>query len=310
MDTPMQPSAGGPTMLGALLSETFAYAKAHMAELLLGAVVFGAILGGMQFLVGTQVASGIEQNMGLDTERMEELSARIEAGDEAALAELEVMLKDGFAGMNDDQQMAAGLGMMKAVAPAAGLSVLVSILLGFLAHAYFSLVAVEGKDVSSTLKRATTVMFPLIGVSIWSTIRSFVWVPVLVIIALPFLGAPGLMLIPVAIAAAFVLGLLFYPRFIAAPLIFLAERKGITGSVDDSFRRTRGYWGKIVGNMLVAMIVFGILSFVVNMVLALALSSVPAVLAILTQIVSQLVMAVSTVFSVRLSHTILQHPRA
>ena len=297
-------------MLGGLLAETFAYAKAHMAELLLGAVVFGAILGGLQLAVGTRVATGLEQNMGLDTERMEELSGRIEAGDEAALAELEVMLKDSFAGMNEDQQMAAGLGMAKAVAPAAGLSVLVSILLGFLAHAYFSLVAVEGKDVGSTLKRATAVMFPLIGVSIWSTIRSFVWVPVLTLVTVPFLGAPGLMLVPVAIAAAIVLAVLFYPRFVAAPLIFLAERKGVTDSVDESFRRTRGYWGKIVGNMIVAMIVFGIASMVVNLVLALLLSSIPAVLAVLTQVVSQLVMAVSTVFSVRLSHTILQHPRA
>lgn len=301
-------------MLGALLSETFAYAKAHMAELLLGAVVFGAILGALQLAVGTQVATGLEQNMGLDTERMEELSGRIEAGDEAALAELEVMLQDSFAGMNEDQQMAAGLGMAKAVAPAAGMSVLFSVLLGFLAHAYFSLVAVEGKDVGSTLKRATSVMFPLIGVSIWSTIRSFVWVPILALVFLPFVGGAGsglmLTLIPVAIVAAIVLAVLFYPRFIAAPLIFLAERKGITASVDESFRRTRGYWGKIVGNMIVAMIVLMIASFVVNIVLAIVLSSIPAVLAILTQIVSQLVMAVSTVFSVRLSHTILQHPRA
>ena len=310
MDTSGQPSAGGPTLLGGLLSETFAYAKAHVAELLLGAAVFGLILGGLQLAVGMRVAKGMQQHMGLDTQRMEELSGRIEAGDEAALDELEDLLQDNFAGMNDDQKMAAGFGMAKAVAPAAALSTLVSILLGFLAYAYYSLVAVEGKDVRTTLNRAAREMFPLVGVSIWSFIRSFVWIPVLALVLVPFLGAGALALMPLAIGAAVVLAIVFYPRFIAAPLIFLAERKGVVGSVNDSYLRTRGYWAKIVGNMIVAMIALGIASFVVTMLLAAVLSSVPVVLAVLSQIVSQLVMALSTVFSVRLSHTVLQHPRA
>ena len=165
---------------------------------------------------------------------------------------------------------------------------LVSWLVSLLAYAYYALVAVEGKDVQGTFARAKSSMLPLFCVNFWAMLRSFVWIPILGLIPAIILG----------------------PRFVAAPLVHLTEGKGVTASVSESYSRTRGYWPKIVGNMLVAILVALVASIVVDMVLALLFSSLLPVMAVAKQLVMQASTAFLTVFSVRLSHTILRNPRA
>ncbi len=277
----------GPAPLGQLLSEAFEYSKAHARELFLGALVFGALIGILNAGFGTHVQRAVNQgmeDMGIDTERMQELSARMEAGDEQAMVELEAML-NGMQGGAAAKQM---MGTMGAAMPYFGLATLLGLLISFVAYAYYALVAVEGKDLNTTIARAQKVLLPLTGVSIWSFLRSFIWIPIIGII-------PAIILCP---------------RFIAAPLIFLTEGKGVTASVSSSYARTRGYWGKIFGNSLVAAIIMIVVSIVLHVVLNVALSSAPIVLLVLSQIIAQCLMAVMIVFSVRLAHTVLQHPRA
>lgn len=288
-------SSVGPARLGVLLSETAEYCKAHWQSLALGAVVFGVIMG----LVSTSVSlrtddivrRGIGQ-MGIDTQRMEELNRRMEAGDETALAELETLLSGEFEGMNDQQiarkMMGPVGGAIATMLPIMGISMLISWLVTLLAYAYYSLVAVEGKDVRGTLMRMKVAFLPLVGVSLWSMLRSFVWIPIIGIIPAIFLG----------------------PRFIAAPLIHLVEGKGVTASVSESFTRTRGYNGKILGNVIAAGILVGVASMVLSAVLSMLLVSLPPVHMVVVQIVSQSAMAFVMVFVIRLAHTILQQPRA
>src|SRR3989338_5770445 len=77
--------------LGKLLSETWSFVQAHAKIILIGAVVFGLVMGGIQFafacVLGYQ-AKDMMENVGLDEERMEDLAERMEAGDEAALGEM------------------------------------------------------------------------------------------------------------------------------------------------------------------------------------------------------------------------------
>jgi hypothetical protein len=125
-------------------------------------------------------------------------------------------------------------------------------------------------------------------VNLWAMLRSFIWIPLIGLIPAIILG----------------------PRFIAAPLIHLMEGKGITASVSDSYSRTKGYWAKIVGNVIVIAVVTMIAAFIVSMPLSMAFSAMSVVGGVMQQIVSQAAMACMTVFTVRLSHTILQHPRS
>jgi len=291
---PSQPIAG-PAPLGLLLSETFLYCKAHWQSLAVGVAVFGVVTGlmgaSLAAKTGDTVVRGMDQ-MGIDTDRMEELSGRIEAGDETAMAELETMLAGQFDGMNDEQMartiMGPVGGMITEMAPTIGVGIFVSFLLSLLAFAYYSLVAVEGKDVAGTLSRTKSVFLSLFGVNVWATLRSFVWIPILGLIPAIILG----------------------PRFVAAPLIHLMEGKGVMASVSDSYRRTRGYWPKIVGNVIVAAIIAIVTMMLLNVVVSMVLSAIPGAPIIANNILSQGMMAFMTVFAVRLSHTILQHPRS
>lgn len=279
-------SSAGPTPLGQLISESVAYAKAHMQPLVAGAIVFG-IVAGMLGVVFQQQVGLIVDDIGIDLERMEELGNRIEAGDEAALEEFESML----AGIDDEDVSAAmgrGAEALAKFTPRNILLSLVGMLVSLLAYAWYTLVAVEGADLGGTANKAKRAFLPLLGVYVWATIRSFAW--------LPFVG--------------WIIAIVVGPRFVAAPLIHLTEQKSITQSVSESYRRTKGYWGKIVGNWIVAGLLFGLCALVAMMVLGLFLGAVPVALVFIGQIVGQISMAVFVVFSVRLSQTILQHPRA
>lgn len=281
----------GPTPLGQLLSESFAYYKAHFVTLAIGAVVFGILMGLLGVYSAGKVQSSVSEmmgGMGVDLEKMEELSARMEAGDETALAELEAAIGGIAAPQNPEEAGMKAMSSMAKMMPFVGVAGLISFLLSFVAHAFYVLVAVEGKDVNGTMSRAQGALLPLVGVSLWSFLRSFAWIPLLGIIPAIILG----------------------PRFVAAPLIYLTEGKGVTASVSSSYARTRGYWPKIVGNVIVAALVMIIAGIVLGIVFGMALGTMSPVAIVVKQVVSQVLMAFMAVFIVRLSHTILQHPRA
>ncbi len=282
----MSPSSAGPAPLGQLLSDTFNYAKAHAQPLFIGALIFGVVMGVLSVSLGAQVQknAGMMMNgMGFDLERMQELNERMEAGDEQALAELEAMTEK----VKEGDVSAAMQGMMKSVVPSLGLFAILSMLISFLAYAYYAIVAVEGKDLNASIGRAQKVILPLAGVSIWSFLRSFAWIPVIGFIPAIILG----------------------PRFIAAPLIFLTEGKGVMQSVSDSYSRTKGYWGKIIGNLIVAGILMVVVSAVLSVIFGAILMSTSSVMMFVSQVISQLLMAVMVVFIIRLSQTVLQNPR-
>lgn len=305
-------STAGPAPLGQLLSETFAYCKAHAASLGLGVVVFGLIMGAYSGFAEHSTSQldmmGNGTGGGMNMAKMEEISARIEAGDETALADLQAALKDAPTGMNDQVKDAQTKMFMQKFLPLLGAGGIIVMLVSWFAQAYFALVAVEGKDIQGTIARAPRVMLPLVGISIWSFLRSFSWIALIGVV----FGAVTMQwgIVALSFAAAVVLMLVFYPRFIAASLIYLAEGKGVMASVSESYKRTRGYWPKIVGNAIVAAIVIGLVSIVVSIVLGLVLSMIPGGASVAAGLVRQASAAFMMVFTIRLSHTILQHPRS
>lgn len=284
-------STAGPTPLGQLLSETFSYCKAHVVPLVAGVVVFGVLSGFLGAYAASTVqrsVGGMMNGMGVDVNRMQELSARMEAGDESAMAELEEMLADGPGKMDEAVAAQKAMGMMTTLLPVVGFAGIISLLLGFLANAYYALIAVEGKDLNATLARVPGVILPLAGVSVWSFLRSFAWIPLIGIIPAIILG----------------------PRFVAAPLVYLTEGKGVMASVSSSYARTSGYWGKIIGNVIVAGLIAFVVSMVAGMILGAVLFAIPSLMIIVQKIVGQAMVAFLTVFVVRLASTVLQHPRS
>lgn len=101
------------------------------------------------------------------------------------------------------------------------LSVIMAIVT-FVASAYFMelVLADIGTSEFTVVKKTVSGTFTLVFLSLWMGIRSFGWVPVI---------GP-------------LLSILYLPRFVAAPLLCLRDRRGLVDSVATSMRLTQGLW--------------------------------------------------------------------
>ncbi len=122
----------------------------------------------------------------------------------------------------------------------------------------FALVlAVDRKcDVHPALKRSFLVLWRIILGGIWIMLRSFAWIG---IFSIPFLimgdRNPGMAMIGwLLLGAAFICAIAFLPRLSFINVIQLRDGTGILESGELSLERTKGYWGKIVGNCFLFML--------------------------------------------------------
>lgn len=172
-------------------------------------------------------------------------------------------------------------------------------------------------------------LLPLFGVHLWAHFRSFGWLLILSYmfakLGLRFKdmnnellsGALAIMTIGCALAGI-ICSIVFSPRFIAAPLLYLREKKGIRESVESSLRRTKGYWGKIVGNSLLLLLCVLPVSFVIIIlsrmqrgIIGLDGEQLVMILVLITLIAicRTLIIGVMTGFMKELAETVVQHPR-
>ncbi len=281
-------------LLGQLLSDSWSFCKTYWKPILIAAAICGTISsfvgGGVSHKAGMQVG-GMMQNMGVDIEKMEELTTRMQAGDETAGKEMEALINARFGEMTDEQsaKMAMGMGsnMIGAMAPFIGLSVLVMLLLGVASNAFFLLLGLNPtQDAMAIARRVPGLFFPLLGVWIWIFLRSFLWIPILGIIP----------------------AIIWGPRFYLAPVLLVQEKMGILQSARESYSRTKGYWGKIVGNSIVA----GLCTMLASIVLSIAVGILAIMLPLLGSWVSTIAgyvfSAFMMIFMVKLSITILANP--
>lgn len=141
------------------------------------------------------------------------------------------------------------------------LGIFVSLLLLIVVAYVFSLYVLivlydEHTGWKSTLRKALALILPFLWLSIWIFIRSFIWIPLAILlggpIILSLLGATGVVSILLFFAVVAILFLFFYhlPRLQFGQVLLIKEGKKARQCVEESFLRTQGYWGKIVGNQL------------------------------------------------------------
>lgn len=265
--------------LSTLLSDSWNFYQKNMTAIVIASVVVGLIVG----FFGLYAQQKIGSSMGINMDRMEDVMDGMRDGDEGALKELEAMgnaLEEQFGG-TQAQQMQAMMGYAKGALPFVGLTAIIGFLVSVAFYAFMLLLVVEQKDTAATANRTAGMFLPLLGLYLWIFIRSFVWIP--------FLG----------IIVAIILG----PRFVLSPLILVKEKKGVFESATLSYKRTSGYWGKIVGNMIVAGGLLWIVMAVVTMVLSMGGFSVTTVVG---AVAKQLVMAYFIIFATLLAAAILK----
>lgn len=284
-----------PTTLGTLLSSAFHNCRERLRPFLVGVVLFGSLVAIVSTVSNRRIESHIWQGMqglGVDQSRMMELQEKLQSGDEGAVEEAMAEIQTtmgGIDGMSDDERNALfareGMAMLLRVLPVMSVGVLAWAVISLLATAYYLFFSLgKGKDAVEILSSSLHSVFPLLGVWIWSFLRSFAWIPIIGIIPAIILG----------------------PRFALAPVILVTQNKGVAGSVAESYAKTRGYWGKIVGNLLVLGLILMLVSWAVSLV-AIPLAVMSRVLSIwIHAVVQQGTMAYGVMFLVLLTKTILE----
>lgn len=263
--------------LGTLFSDTFKHLQKNMTTIAIGVVVFGVIMAGINWYMAGQ-ARGVASTMGVDTNRMEELAEMMEAGDEAAVQEMMAEFEKTMGGLAADES--AVLGLYQKMAPTFILVSLISALVFMVAMTYYTVVALKSSDVQTTLNDVMKLLLPMIALQIWVFLRSFAWVPI----------------------AGVVLGIILGPRFILAPVLLIKEKKGVFESASASYERTKGYWGKIFGNMFVVAILGVITVTVLSRILSIGGVQVAMVA---TALLSQVFAAYLMTFATKLAVSIL-----
>lgn len=273
--------------LGQLLSDSWSSFRRALMPIVIGAVIFGLIMAVGQSFVGQRVVqrtgSALER-LGFDQQQMQDLQQRIQAGDQAAMDEFTQQMQ-GLGGVQGEAMAGAALSMYKDLLPVMGASMLIMWVISLIASAYFLLIALDGKlTFQAALAKTPGLIIPLFLLSLWIMIRSFIWIPIIGIITAIILG----------------------PRFVCAPVLLARDHKGILESASMSYAKTSGYWGKIFGNLFVAivgvMIAFMVLGVIVS-IFGVRVSG------ILMPMINMLVTAFITIFVVRLSATILSNAR-
>ena len=279
--------------LGTLCSDSVTFIKKHLTALLVGAVVFGVATNGIGWwLAGSAAMQGVnfgawQQQLEGASKRMEELQQKAVQGglDAASQKEMEVLGKQMM------EQSLQGVGAMstvlKAMLPAIGLSLLLTIVVALIAKSYFLVIAVKGMtDAGAAAQGTVGAIVPLVGLWLWIAIRTFVWIPVL----------------------GFFIAIVVGPRFLLSPLYLLEQKKGVMESARMSYGKTKGFWGKIIGNVfvfaLVTMICAAILGKLAVGVLGLMLGGFVAA------IIGELASAFIMIFAMQLARTVIGSARA
>jgi hypothetical protein len=183
--------------------------------------------------------------------------------------------------------------------------------IAYLAGIFLYILAIEEGAPKEMVKSTKSLTFPLMGLYAWVFVRSFIWAPML-------LGA--FVLIPLILLAqrdhslyatvflVFIACVVFYifmfinsMRYFLSSAIMIKDHTSIRESARRSRELSRGYLGKIIGNLLLLGLAAGALYMAFALVLPFER------LALATQ---QIVTVFTTIFTAKLSLAVLEKARA
>ena len=294
---PLLPMASSP--FGKLFSNSVKHTKKYIKPILTGVIIFGVLTAGAQIYLTKEIeteVSNVLEDLGTSTVEMGGIVDRIGEGDEAAMEELvEKMAEAGkvLEGMDEMEKTAymksQAMTIFSSVLPKFGTAALVLAIIYLIGSLYY-LVQATDKATSSgkILKRTISLILPIIGVSIIFAVISLVGV-------IPILGIIVLLIV--------------MPRLSLACYLIAKEKKGVIESISLSWKRSKGYWCKIIGNYILFGIILGLITWGIIIVSA-SLTAISVLLyTIVYALAMQLISAFSFVFYVNLSETVNANPR-
>lgn len=195
---------------------------------------------------------------------------------------------------------------------------IVSGLVGLYSYLFYLLAVVRKASFGAIAKEAFAKFLPFLGLNILIGLRSFVWVSLLGV-PLYYLGAQDegnpmyVMLATILVIAGVVLAFVYMPRLILAPVVWLVEKLSVSAAIDRSIAVTKGYWGKIVGNVLLLNIIFMLFMMVVSLITGILGAASEDIGSLVSSIAStffsQYFQAIFAAFLLLLSGELIAHPR-
>lgn len=274
------PMSTGPKSVSVLLTEAYALVRHLVQPIVAGAVLFGiisALIGGSMVVgaIGSIGFDRFEQQMQQFEQRMEEINQRLEAGDTAALDDIQI----------PEAELADVTATIWSAMPAVIGGSLLLLLVAFVSRAFVIVVLVRKlADPMQAFNGFGKHVVPLVLLWIWLFLRSFVWIPLV----------------------GWIVAIVLAPRFIAAPLYLLEEGKGVRESVRLSMRVTIGAWGRIVLPCLAAALIAMVVSAILDSILGDAGMILGIILAVANELLSAYVMATGII----VARDVLAHPTA
>ncbi|MBT7337186.1 hypothetical protein HN801_00580, partial [Candidatus Peregrinibacteria bacterium] len=158
-----------PESFTSLLQKSWTYFTGHIKPILIAAVTFGVVLHVAQTSLTHSAMGSVEDRLGsIDIEKMEDLSERIENGDEQAFQEM--MAEFGVLGeggeIDEEEMEKLAMGFLKKFIPVIGVFTVVMMILSLVSFTYFSILALD--DTQSALhvfRRTPGLILPIIGIS-------------------------------------------------------------------------------------------------------------------------------------------------
>ena len=308
-----------PLSLGQLLAATWSTFRKLFVPILVGVLVLLAVyaLGG--FFLGPRLQNVFQELTGVNSQEMQQLQVlgmRAQQGDTSAATELKKMQQGIAQRLTDKGSPEYVKTLFLSAAPLILLTILAFFIIQVFITTYLIVVAaMQQTDIGKLLCKTCQAALPMVGIYLWSLLRSFLWLPLAGVI-LGLLFPPLWLLFLISIPIGAVLQVVLVPRFLLAPIIFIREGTGVLKSVQLSYERSRGYWGKIVGNLFV----LGVLSWVIGFALVFLFGIIGGMIGqvIFSSLffvfgfkmaINYFLYAVMAIFLMHLTLTITEHPR-
>ncbi len=254
-----------------------------------GALVFGTVMAVLQVNLRKTVmerGSVMMENLGANADQFKQLMDKANGGDSDAAQELAKQMADLGSKNAADMVGAQMAGVAKGMFPSLGMAAVLSALVGVLSATYFILLALRQQSADVVASSIPSLALPMIGLWIWTFIRSFAWIPLIGV----------------------VFALYYYPRFLAAPIFLVEQDKGVFDSVKMSLQSTEYYWGKIMGNVLTLGLLFVIASIICGLVIGAIFGPASYVTIWATSVISQIFAGIGSVFAMKLAKTVMANP--
>jgi len=310
-------------LLSDLGNVLYARWKPFVAAIFVGGfLLFAARAGYVWRLQHYQVQYIDGAGINAERSRIADLQLRRQAGDPKAVAELQQISENmtkRLQSLRSRATSSVSLYRSRTFFSEMGITIavyalVVTVLMGA-SFLFFFVLALEGGEMRALLRRMCALALPMTRLFLWLFFSSFLWVPFLAYLTVRLAPTPITEKLGYIQAIGILLGyfcaILLCPRYALSPLFLVRDGKSVTESAHESYARTSGYWGKILSNLLVTLLLSLVLSwFIVRFFRMIIPSGNPLPLALVRALALEVAIALWASFYVHLSKEVEAHPIA